>query len=136
MDLHELPFAKIIILHEDIAEVIVNDGVEMDLEMVDQYHGFLLSHLKSPFSLLVNKINSYAYSFNAQKKLATLKEINLMAVVTYDRIAKASTERLAAFPRDIDWNVKIFSSREDALSWLVSEQKNLKAASLSSKLRE
>jgi len=44
MDLHELPFAKIIILREDIAEVIINDGIKMDSEMVDQYHDFLLSH--------------------------------------------------------------------------------------------
>ena len=30
MDLHELSFAKIIILREDIAEVIINEYIEMD----------------------------------------------------------------------------------------------------------
>ena len=83
MDLHELPFAKIIILRDDIAEVMINDGVRMNQEMVEQYHDFLLSHLRAPFSLLVNKINSYTYDFHAQEKLATLKEINAMAVVTF-----------------------------------------------------
>jgi len=81
MDLHVLPFAKIIILQKDIAEVMINDGVEMDTKMVDQYHDFLLSHLHPPFSLLINKVNSYTYDFQAQIHLATLKEINAMAVI-------------------------------------------------------
>jgi len=122
MDLHELPFAKIIILSEDIAEIIINDGVEMNTDMVDQYHDFLLSHLHAPFALLVNKVNSYSYNFEAQQNLATLKEINAMAVVSYNRSTTLATKNLAAFPRNEKWNISIFSSRDEALSWLVSEQ--------------
>jgi len=123
MDLHELPFAKIIILRDDIAEVMINDGVRMNEEMVEQYHDFLLSHLRAPFSLLVNKINSYTYDFHAQEKLATLKEINVMAVVAYNRVTKLTTETLASYPRDVKWNLEIFSNRDDALAWLLSEQR-------------
>ena len=122
MDLHELPFAKIIILRDDIAEVMINDGVRMNEEMVEQYHDFLLSHLRAPFSLLINKINSYTYDFHAQEKLATLKEINAMAVVAYNRVTKITTETLASYPRDVKWNLEIFSNRDDALAWLLSEQ--------------
>jgi len=127
MDLHELPFAKIIILSEDIAEVIINDGVEMNTDMVDQYHDFLLSHLHVPFALLVNKVNSYSYNFEAQQNLATLKEINAMAVVSYNRSTTLATKNLAAFPRNEKWNISIFSSRDEALSWLVSEQEKNKS---------
>ena len=122
MDLHELPFAKIIILRDDIAEVMINDGVSMNEEMVAQYHDYLLSHLRAPFSLLINKINSYTYDFHAQEKLATLKEINAMAVVAYNQVTKLTTETLASYPRDVKWNLKIFSNRDDALAWLLSEQ--------------
>ena len=122
MDLYELPFAKIIILQDDIAEVIINDGVEMDTHMVQQYHDFLISHLRPRFSLLINKINSYTYDFNSQKDLATLKEINAMAVVIYNHTAEAYTKSLASLSRDVEWNIKIFSGRDDALAWLVSEQ--------------
>jgi len=122
MDLYELPFAKIIILREDVAEVLINDGIEMDLGMVDQYHDFLLSHLRVPFSLLVNKVNSYSYDHHAQQKLATLKEINVMAVVAYNRTTVFATQTLAEYPRDAKWNLKIFSNRDDALAWLMSEQ--------------
>jgi hypothetical protein len=122
MDLHELSFARIILLREDIAEVMINDGVIMDVEMVDQFHDFLLSHLRAPFSLLVNKINSYTYDFPAQQKLGTPKEINAIAVVAYNRVAKISTQSLASFPRDSEWNLEIFSNRDGALAWLMSEQ--------------
>ena len=100
MDLHELSFAKIIILRDDIAEVMINDGIEMNPGMVDQYHDFLLSHLRSPFALLINKVNAYTYSFEAQQKLAS-------------------------FPRDEDWNISIFPDHDQALGWLISEQENL-----------
>ena len=123
MDLHELPYAKIIILQDDIAEVMINDEVKMDLEMVEHYHEFLLSHLRSPFSLLINKINSYSYDFDAQLKLATLKEINAMAVVAYDRITRITTETLASYPRSEKWNLKVFSNRDEALNWLLLQQK-------------
>jgi len=125
MDLHELPFAKVIILQGDLAEVLINDGVVMNTEMVEQYHDFLLSHLRAPFSLLINKVNSYTYDFDAQEKLATLEQINAMAVVAYNRITKISTESLASIPRDEKWNLSIFSDRDTALGWLFSEQEKI-----------
>ena len=54
MNLYELPFAKIIILQKDIAEVIIDEAIVMDSDMVDDYHNFLLAHLSAPFSLLIN----------------------------------------------------------------------------------
>lgn len=122
MDLYELSYAKIIILQEDIAEVIINDEVVINAAMVKQYHEFLRSNLTSPFSLLINKINSYTYDFDAQTELATIPEINAMAVVAYNRITELSTESLASFPRSKKWNLEIFLNRNDALAWLLSEQ--------------
>jgi hypothetical protein len=125
MDLYELSYAKIIILQDDIAEVIINDGVVMNVVMVRHYHDFLRSHLTSPFSLLVNKVNSYTYNFDAQIELATIAEINSMAVVAYNRITELTTESLASYPRSKKWHLEIFMNRNDALAWLLSEQKNI-----------
>jgi len=110
------------ILQDNIAEVIINDGIEMDIDMINDYHDFLLTHLQVPFSLLINKVNSYTYDFDAQTKLATLKEINAMAVIAYNRITRVATETLASYPRDDKWNLKVFSNREEALNWLLCEQ--------------
>jgi hypothetical protein len=94
--------------------------------MVKEYHEFLLSYLVSPFSLLINKVNTYSYDFDAQVNLATLKEINAMAVVAYTRTTKTSTEYLQSLvPRKIDWNLRIFSNRDEALIWLRSEHEHL-----------
>jgi hypothetical protein len=128
MDLHELPFAKIIVLDEDLAEVLIDEGVEMNTAMVAAYHDFLLTHLQAPFSLLINKINAYTYDFEAQGSLATLEQINAMAVVTYNRISMISTEALASMPRSKEWNLRIFSDRDVALAWLRSEQIRVAAA--------
>ena len=99
----------------------------MTLVMVKQYHDFLLSHLVSPFSLLINKVNAYTYDFDAQVNLATLKEINAMAVVAYTHSTKISTEYLtSSVPRKVEWKLKIYSNREEALNWLKLEQENLK----------
>jgi hypothetical protein len=125
METYKLPFAKINILREDIAEVIMNEGVELDTKMVTQYHDFLLSHLQAPFALLINKIHSYSYDFPAQEILATLAEINAMAVVAYSRTTKITTEMLASYPRKRKWHIKIFQNRDEALSWLLSEQSKL-----------
>jgi hypothetical protein len=113
--LHELAFAKIILLSDSVAEVIINDGIEMDAQMVENYHEFLLSHLPPPFSLLINKVNSYTYNFEAQINLATLKEIKAMAVVAYNRTTAVSTDYLkSTVPREVEWNMRVFSNRDEA----------------------
>ncbi len=125
MNLYELSYAKIIVLQDDIAEVIINDAVVMNAVMVEQYHEFLRSILTSPFSLLINKINAYTYDFDAQIQLATIGEINAMAVVAYSRITELATESLASYPRSKKWNLQIFMNRDDALAWLLLEQKKI-----------
>ena len=122
MDLHQLSFGKIILLGDDLAEVIVDEGVEMDIEMVEEYHDWILNNLTAPCMLLINKINSYSYTFEAQRNLATPKEIKAMAVVSYTRISKKATKALSSLPRDVKWNIKIFGNREDALAWLNSQR--------------
>jgi hypothetical protein len=115
---HELGFGKIILLDENIAEVIIDKGIEMDMEMVNEYHSFMVSHLRAPFSLLINKINPYSYTFAAQRKLATLPHIKAMAVVTYNPVAEKTTRGLIRIPRDREWHIKLFKNRERALQWL------------------
>ncbi len=117
-DVHELGFGKIIILDEDLAEVIIDKGVEMDMGMVNEYHNFLVTHLKAPFSLLINKVNSYTYSFAAQRKLATIPQIKAMAVVTYNPVTEKTTRSLLGIPRDREWHIKLFNDRDLALQWL------------------
>ncbi len=126
MNSYTLPFATINILREDIAEVIINDGVEMDLSMVNEYHEFLLSHLKSPFSLLVNKQNSYAYDFEAQQKVGALNEINAISVVVYNDLSELAQNALSLnMGTDVSEKMNIFSDRSEALKRLIKIQDKL-----------
>ncbi len=124
MERFKLSFCEIILLERDIAEVIVNDGVEIDLLMVEEYHAFLIAKMAPHFSLLVNKINSYSYTFEAQLHLATLSQINKMAVLVYNRASDLATKNLASLTRETPWNLEMFSERESALTWLYIKQAN------------
>ena len=124
MEQFNLSFGTINKLHEHLAEVIIDDGVEMNLKMVNEYHQFLISHFNAPFSLLVNKIHSYSYDVQAQEMLATIEQIKDMAVVSYKPSTTFTTEVLANYPRKTKWHLKIFHNREAAIQWLENNLNN------------
>lgn len=126
MNHHSLSFGQIIILQPDIAEVIIGDGIEMNESMVDDYHNFLIEHLVAPFSILVNKLNAYTYTFEAQLKLGTIPQIYSMAVVVYSHISEVATNSLSSMPRTTPWNLRTFHHRDQALSWLQQNQASIR----------
>jgi len=115
---YELSFGTIILISSSFAEVIVDEGIEMNEVMVDEYHDFLLNNLSPPFLLLVNKKNSYSYTFGAQMSIANLKEIKAMAVLIGTNGGLMSTETLININKENDWNIKLFQKRDQALAWL------------------
>lgn len=115
---HKLSFGEITILQEDIAEVIVNHGVEMNLQMVGEYHEFLLTKMRHPFSLLINILNCYTYTFEAQQHIGTLAQINSIAVVVYREITKNIVKAVIQVQKENSWKIKIFDERQAALAWL------------------
>lgn len=125
MGVHRLSFADISILQNDIAEIVVDEGVEIDQLMVAEYHQFLLANLSAPFAVLVNRKNAYTYTFEAQKTLAAINEMNAIAVLAYNRLARLSTEAINNMPREVDWNMQLFSDRNEAFNWLLCQQRLL-----------
>jgi len=120
MTIHRLSFGEISILKSNLAEVIIDKNIEINMEMVEEYHRFLLTHLEHPFNLLINKRNQYTYTFEAQRHIGTLNQINSMAVVAYNSITAMSTSCLIAIPRTTPWNIQIFEERAAALDWLIN----------------
>lgn len=101
----------------------------MTEEMVDIYHRFLIDNLRTPFSLLINKINDYTYDFQAQLKIANISNIHAMAVVTTARFSEVSTVMLAkTTPRKRSWNMQLFSDRQVALDWLEIQQDKVRSS--------
>ena len=121
MKSYKLAFGTIIVINNNLAEVIVDEGVEMTEALVNEYHNFLLQNLVAPFLLLINRKYSYSYTFKAQRLIGKLKEIKAIAVVIGTSGALMSTETLINLNKDSDWNIYVFQKREKALEWLDSQ---------------
>ena len=118
MEIHTLSFCNVIIINSQLAEVIVTEGEVIDLDKVAEYHNFILDKLSSPFSLLINKIHAYTYTFEAQKHIGQLKEIKALAIVAPTSGALMSTKILLHINGEVQHIIKLFKIRDEALDWL------------------
>ena len=122
---HQLSFATITLLSDSIAEVIVNKGVEISLEMVEEFHKFLMDNFKGDFGILVNKIHHYNYTFEAKLTIASASNIKAMAVVFYNQAGEKTINSLLEIREQDSWNLKSFSGLElgwqQGLDWLKEE---------------
>jgi len=113
-----LSFASVEVLPRGIVELTVNHGVDVSRQMVAELHGFLAA-LEQAHHLLVNKINAYSYSYEAQQTLLASPHIGAVALVAYSRISEVSVRSLLlSFPRSTANRVALFQDREKALEWL------------------
>jgi len=128
MNKYQLSFAKINILNEQVAEVIVNQDVLISLEMSEEYDRALAEIFSNNFALLVNKINQYDFSFEAKLSMASHDNLKAIAVITYDNKSKKSVEEIAAMRQIDGWNVKVFNGLDlgwqEGLDWLHNELKS------------
>ncbi len=120
-DIHRLSFCIATKLSENCAEFVVNQGVEVTLDMVFEYHDWLLKNIQPPMYVLLNKIFPCTYSFEAQVQLASFQQVNAMAVVAYDKVSQSTTQILQSVPREGNWTIEVFDDREIAISWLTRQ---------------
>ncbi|PKG85203.1 hypothetical protein CXF85_06285 [Colwellia sp. 75C3] len=122
---HQLSFAKINLLNNNVAEVIVSENVEISLEMSEEYDDFMSKTFSNDFAILVNKINQYDFSFEAKISMASHENLTAIAVITYDDESKKSVDKVAAIREFDGWNLKVFNGLnlgwQDGLDWLQSE---------------
>ena len=112
---------KIVSLPDKISELVVDQGVEMNDELVDELHDYLLAHQAETTGLLVNKKHDYAYAFSTQNKICDLAHIRAVAFVCYRDVSRIITELIAKLPREHPWNFRIFNNYDDGLAWLIAE---------------
>ncbi len=124
-DIHRLSFCIVSKLSDCCAEFVVNEGVEVNLDMVIEYHDWLLENLRSPMYVVLNKIFPCSYSFEAQVQLASLQQVKAMAVVAYDKVSQSTTQIMRSVPREGDWLIELFDDRDAALSWLTRQSETI-----------
>lgn len=125
----KLPFGKINILREDLAEIVIDDDVEVSLDAVQHAEAVLVDHMQAPFSLLFDKRHDYSFNFQAQRAMGVFPELNAIAVVCYRSSSKLAIDALAKMRRSKPWKLKIFEEKSDALEWLRAEQDKARSAS-------
>jgi hypothetical protein len=119
LELHELPHAKIIKHNDQIAEVIVNAGIDYDMEMVEIYERWIADNMDDPCYVMVNRINSYSLSFEAQQALGKIKQIKAIALVTYTRASALSSQASKRQWTQLNpLDCEIFDSPHKAMQWL------------------
>jgi hypothetical protein len=109
-------------LESDIAEVIVDCGVELSLEMVEELDNYLSHFYSGNFALLVNKKNKYTYTYEAQLCLASLEHQRALAILYHDlqneHIPPLLSQRITLDAI----NIKIFPATtlgmQSAINWL------------------
>lgn len=72
--------------------------------------------------MLVNKINTYSYTFEAQHRIPVQEMIHATGVVIYNQMAEMGTSFLSNFEKEQGWNMQMFNTRDAALAWLVDQQ--------------
>ena len=122
---HEFSFGKINILSDNIAEIIINQDVELSIEMVEEFEHFFTEQFLGGFGLLVNKINRYQYTYEAMLTIGSHENLNAIAVVNYHPKDVIKSEQIAKLRESDNLNLKSFSGLEmgcqDGLDWLNAE---------------
>jgi len=118
MELHKFSFGVIEVIQENLAEITVNGGVDIDVEMVDELHHLMLTIFSHSFSLLINKSNSYSTQLVALDKFGKLPQIKKIAVFAPNKMAQLSADFAANIPSSAVLDIKVFTDKEEALTWL------------------
>ncbi|MFG0247801.1 MAG: hypothetical protein ACF8OB_02855 [Phycisphaeraceae bacterium JB051] len=117
-----LSFGAIRILSHEIMEVVVDEGLELTLEQVAEYHEFIIDRMPVGCGILVNKANSYTYNFEAQQNIFLKGHIKAFALLVHNTSAKLASESLILMQRGrIDSEIKIFEDFDTALQWLADQ---------------
>ena len=91
---HRLSFGFYNILANNVIEVTADEGIELSLEMVEESYQFINEYVTGDFVLLINRINNYTYSYEAQLSLASHENLKAIAFVYYSEQGENTTKQL------------------------------------------
>ncbi len=121
-------FGQINLLTTNIAEVIINDKIEVTLEIVDEYDALMAKHFAINYAILVNRINSYSFSYEALLCVASAQNLKALALINYRAENAQQTQNLKTIRHMDNLNIKEFSGldlgRENAIKWLNEQLEN------------
>jgi hypothetical protein len=105
-------------IEDDIVELVFAEGVEIVPADIDAIHRWLDENLPVPYMIVINKVNQYSYSFEAQLKLGQPEAMKAIAIVSHSAISTATQDHIQGIHALNPLNLQVFSCVEEALPWL------------------
>lgn len=118
MQRHELQIGTIIILEDNLVEVVAPEGLEISIEILQEFRQFLRENTRYPVGLLVNKQNAYTYTYETQANIGDVDTIAGVALLVYSRVSEITTQSMLATITRPNYKTKFFWEREPAINWL------------------
>lgn len=126
---YRLSFAEFTMHSGNVLEMLVNDGVEISLEMIEESDRFIAENFNDDFILLINGINNYSYTYEAQLCIASNENIKGIAFLYYSKEGLDAINQLKARRKMDNLNCKTFSGLElgsqQAYAWSNNELSTL-----------
>ncbi|WP_048693532.1 hypothetical protein [Catenovulum maritimum] len=130
MKTHYCSFGVMLQHDSHLVEFCVNEGIELTDNMVDEAAIILSQHFQYPHISLVNKTNSYTYSYSALKVLNKIFSPVATAIYGDCSSASISINTIKSLPWNKGWLVQCFSDKESAISWLIEQQRQFNSQSV------
>ncbi|MBA6224622.1 hypothetical protein H4J51_16155 [Colwellia sp. MB02u-18] len=122
---HRLSFGYFTLLTENIVEVIIDEGIELSLEMIEECDVFFKAHIFGNFGMLINRVNEYSYNDETRLCLGFYEGLKAIAFVYYSANSQVIVEEINLLQVYEQWNSCIFSGldleRQQAFQWLQGE---------------
>ena len=118
---YRLSFCEVIPVSEEITETIVDENIEVDNKMIEEYHEWLAKHHDGNIGLLINKKNHYSYSFDAQLEIGMIDSIKAIAVIVPDASREIAANSILNMGIRKNISHQVFYNRQKAIHWLEEE---------------
>ncbi|WP_394201426.1 hypothetical protein [Shewanella waksmanii] len=109
-------------IDQNIASVTINDGVEIDLDMITEFDACLENIFTGPYGLLIDKRYRYTYSYEAQLCMASSPNLVATAVVGHPPITAALPPAFYTVRQVDKINTRLFNAHPTgnalAITWL------------------
>ncbi len=124
-DEYKLPFGCLKCPRDNIIELVIDEGIEVNVAMVRVLHATIEQLVgDEPTGFIVHKLHPYSVSFDAQQIIGNLPGITVSAVVAYNQLGEMTAQQIITMSEMAERDIEIFPTLENAIFWL---QKRLSA---------
>jgi len=118
--MHRLSFCSVSEIEKDLFEMVIDDGITLDLTCAQEELEFWTALREDPFGVLLDCRTSFSYDYEGAARLGQSPLLRKMAILIYSEVQHTSNSLAmninhAAMPDKLS---KLFVSRSEALGWL------------------